>query len=90
VLYRQMLLPELEHTYHDLISAAEDADLLIAGELVYAAPLVAEKSRVAVGIPYPVPVLIFLLHRSFIDRKPARSLSSSQGGPCGLQRPPSV
>ncbi|HEY1758361.1 MAG TPA: glycosyltransferase [Bryobacteraceae bacterium] len=43
VLYRQMLLPKLEHTYHDLISASEDADLLIAGELVYAAPLVAEK-----------------------------------------------
>jgi rhamnosyltransferase subunit B len=48
VLYRQMLLPELEHTYHDLILAAEDADLLIAGELVYAAPLVAEKS----GLPW--------------------------------------
>jgi UDP:flavonoid glycosyltransferase YjiC (YdhE family) len=38
-----MLLPELEYTYHDLVSAAENADLLIAGELVYAAPLVAEK-----------------------------------------------
>jgi UDP:flavonoid glycosyltransferase YjiC (YdhE family) len=45
VLYRQMLLPELEHTYHDLMSATEDADLMIAGELVYAAPLAAEKSR---------------------------------------------
>lgn len=48
VLYRQMVLPELEHTYRDLISATEDADLLIAGELVYAAPLVAEKS----GLPW--------------------------------------
>ena len=43
VLYREMLLPELKHTYLDLVSVAEDADLLIAGELVYAAPLVAEK-----------------------------------------------
>lgn len=43
VLYREMLLPELKHTYLDLVSVAEDADLLIAGEVVYAAPLVAEK-----------------------------------------------
>ena len=48
VLYRQMLLPELKDTYHDLVSAAEKADLLIAGELVYAAPLVAEKT----GLPW--------------------------------------
>jgi len=48
VLYRQMLLPELKDTYHDLVSAAEKADLLIAGELVYAAPLVAEKR----GLPW--------------------------------------
>jgi UDP:flavonoid glycosyltransferase YjiC (YdhE family) len=48
VLYRQMLLPELKYTYHDLVSAAENADLLIAGELVYAAPLVVEKR----GLPW--------------------------------------
>ena len=45
VLYRKMLLPELKGTYTDLLSVAGDADLLIAGELVYAAPLVAEKLR---------------------------------------------
>ena len=43
VLYRQMLLPELRGTYEDLLSVAKNADLMIAGELVYAAPLVAEK-----------------------------------------------
>jgi hypothetical protein len=43
VLYREMLLPELKHMYFDLVSVAEDADLLFAGELVYAAPLAAEK-----------------------------------------------
>lgn len=43
VLYREMLLPELKDTYRDLLAVAERADLLIAGELVYAAPLVAEK-----------------------------------------------
>ena len=43
VLYRKMLLPELRGTYTDLLSAARSADILIAGEIVYAAPLVAEK-----------------------------------------------
>lgn len=38
-----MLLPELRGTYQDLLGVAKDSDLLIAGELVYAAPLVAEK-----------------------------------------------
>jgi UDP:flavonoid glycosyltransferase YjiC (YdhE family) len=43
VLYRKMLLPELRNTYEDLLSVARGADLLVAGELVYASPLVAEK-----------------------------------------------
>ena len=43
VLYRKMLLPELRCTYEDLLSVAIGADLMVAGELVYAAPLVAEK-----------------------------------------------
>lgn len=43
VLYRKLLLPELKSTYEDLLSVARHADLMIAGELVYASPLVAEK-----------------------------------------------
>jgi len=43
ILYRKLVLPELRATYDDLISVAAGADLMIAGELVYAAPLVAEK-----------------------------------------------
>jgi rhamnosyltransferase subunit B len=45
VLLRQLILPALPDTYEDLVTAAEDADLLIAGEIVLAAPLVAEKLR---------------------------------------------
>lgn len=45
VLYRKIILPELRGTYEDLRQIAEKADLLIASELVYAAPLVAEKLR---------------------------------------------
>jgi UDP:flavonoid glycosyltransferase YjiC (YdhE family) len=42
-LYRNWLLPTLEDTYHDLLVAASESDLVIAGELNLAAPLVAEK-----------------------------------------------
>ena len=43
ILYRKLILPHLSDTYEDLLAAASKADLLIAGELVYAAPLVSEK-----------------------------------------------
>ena len=43
VLFRRLILPHLRATYDDLAAAAAGADLIIAGELVYAAPLVAEK-----------------------------------------------
>jgi rhamnosyltransferase subunit B len=45
VLLRKLILPELKDTYEDLLSAATGADLMIAGELVFAAPLVAEKLK---------------------------------------------
>ena len=45
ILYRKLILPELRGTYDDLLSVAASADLMIAGELVYAAPLVAEKLK---------------------------------------------
>jgi rhamnosyltransferase subunit B len=63
VLYREMLLPPLEETYRDLMSATEDADLIIAGELVYAAPLVAEKS----GLPWVSLILSPFSFFSSID-----------------------
>ena len=43
VLFRKLLLPHLREIYGDLLRAATGADLMIAGELVFAAPLVAEK-----------------------------------------------
>lgn len=46
VLYRKIVLPELEDTYRDLLDAARGADLMLTGEIVYAAPLVAEKLKV--------------------------------------------
>lgn len=43
ILIRKLILPHIEGTYTDLLAAARDCDLMIAGELVFAAPLVAEK-----------------------------------------------
>jgi UDP:flavonoid glycosyltransferase YjiC (YdhE family) len=53
VLYRKLILPHLRDTYEDLLPACREADLMIAGELVYAAPLVAEK----VGLPWISSIL---------------------------------
>jgi UDP:flavonoid glycosyltransferase YjiC (YdhE family) len=43
ILFRRFLLPHLPDTFDDLLEAATGADFMVAGELNYAAPLVAEK-----------------------------------------------
>jgi rhamnosyltransferase subunit B len=47
-LIRDLVLSALKETYKDLEAVAGGADLIIAGEIVFAAPLVAEK----LGIPW--------------------------------------
>ena len=42
-LIREVILPHLRDMYDDLAAIAQHADMLIAGEVVFAAPLVAEK-----------------------------------------------
>ncbi|MGA2850462.1 MAG: glycosyltransferase [Terracidiphilus sp.] len=58
-LFRNWLLPNLKDTYHDLLASASESDLMIAGELNLAAPLVAEKLglRWASAILSPVSFL---------------------------------
>jgi len=46
VLIRKLVLPQLEDTYADLMKAAQECDFMLAGELLYAAPLVAEKLKI--------------------------------------------
>jgi rhamnosyltransferase subunit B len=46
VLITKLVLPHLEETYADLLKAAREYDFMLAGELLYAAPLVAEKLRI--------------------------------------------
>ena len=45
ILIRGFILPHLDGTYQDLLQAAKSADLMVAGELNYAVPLVAEKLK---------------------------------------------
>ncbi|MDB6054125.1 MAG: putative rhamnosyl transferase [Verrucomicrobiales bacterium] len=49
VFLRKVLFPELRNTYDDLLRAATDGkryDLMVTGEGIYAAPLVAEKTKI--------------------------------------------
>jgi rhamnosyltransferase subunit B len=83
-LLRTMVLPYIAEMYADLSEAAQGADLMICGELVLAAPLVAEKqgrpwagailapfSFFSVYDPPPVPLLPAVLTRAppFIQRQ---------------------
>jgi rhamnosyltransferase subunit B len=43
VLLRELVFPHLPVMYEDLLAAAREADLMIVGEILFAAPLVAEK-----------------------------------------------
>ena len=43
ILFRKLILPHLDETYLDLVTAASECDFMLSGELVFAAPLVAEK-----------------------------------------------
>ncbi|HEX5234927.1 MAG TPA: nucleotide disphospho-sugar-binding domain-containing protein [Silvibacterium sp.] len=43
ILFRKIVLPHLRETYDDLLSAATQADFMLAGEIIFPAPLIAEK-----------------------------------------------
>jgi len=53
VLFRKLVLPHLPGMYEDLAAAADVADLMIVGELVFAAPLLSEKT----GLPWISAIL---------------------------------
>jgi rhamnosyltransferase subunit B len=56
---RSWLLPNLNDTYTDLLDSAKDADFIIAGDIVYAAPLVAEKLGIRWASLALAPVAFF-------------------------------
>lgn len=62
ILFRKLILPHLKDTYDDLLAACADAELLIAGELVYAAPLVAEKTGIRWVSSILSPMTFFSAH----------------------------
>ena len=52
-LLREELFPRVRETYEDLVEAARGADVLVVGELLYVAPLVAAK----LGLPWANVIL---------------------------------
>ncbi len=61
-LIRTVLLPHLRDMYEDLATAARDADFLISGEVVMAAPLVAEKRQMPWAAAILAPFSFFSMH----------------------------
>ncbi len=62
ILFRRIILPHLRNTYDDLLAEVRGSDLLLAGELVFAAPLVAEKLRLTWGSLILSPCSFFSAH----------------------------
>jgi rhamnosyltransferase subunit B len=56
---RKWLLPNLCDTYTDLLDSAKDVDFIVAGDIVYAAPLVAEKLKIPWASLALAPVAFF-------------------------------
>jgi rhamnosyltransferase subunit B len=53
ILFRELVVPHVEASYHDLLAVCRESDLLVAGEIVFAAPLVAQK----LGLPWASLIL---------------------------------
>lgn len=58
VILREVLLPELRHTYEDLLAAVDGADLLVSSDMIFAAPIIAQKTGIS-WISYVVAPLGF-------------------------------
>ena len=62
VLIRDLVLPHLRDMYEDLLEASSGADYLVCGELVMAAPLVAEKRNLRRAAAILAPFSFFSAH----------------------------
>ncbi len=62
ILLRKLVLPHLRDTYADLLAAADGMDMMIAGEMVYPAPLVAEKLRLTWASVILSPCTLFSVY----------------------------
>jgi rhamnosyltransferase subunit B len=58
-LMSHLIFPEAHNTYEDLLEAAKGADFLIAGELVYVAPMVGQKLNIPWGNSLLSPISLF-------------------------------
>lgn len=58
-LIRDILMPALKDSFDDLYAAARGADFMLAGEIVYAAPVVAEKAKLTWATYLTAPLSFF-------------------------------
>ena len=82
---REILFPAIRQSYRELLAAVEakgGADLMLAGELVYQAPIVAEVT----GIPWASHVLAPLSFFSRYDAPGAAALSHVGTAAAGVAR----
>ncbi len=86
ILIRQMVLPHLRETYEDTLEAATGADLMVAGEMNYAAPLVAEKLKLRWASATLSPASFCLSPRPFRPGQCALADPCAQGGLASLSR----
>lgn len=71
ILFRELILPYVNDTYDDLLHAAANTDLMIAGELNFAAPLVSEKLKLPWASAILSPCSFFSAHDpSFLVNAP--------------------
>ena len=80
-LLREIIIPSVPEMYDDLTEAVEGSDLLITGEIVYAARSVVDKT----GIKWVSTTLVH--HIAFLDLRPARSAPIPVAGEHSLARP---
>jgi UDP:flavonoid glycosyltransferase YjiC (YdhE family) len=73
-LLRTLLLPHIGDMYEDMSRATEGADFLISGEVVLAAPLIAEKR----GLPWAAAILAPFSFFSIYDPPPFPFLPGAQ------------
>jgi UDP:flavonoid glycosyltransferase YjiC (YdhE family) len=84
-LVREMFMPHLRDMFDDLAAVARDADFMVAGEVVYAAPLVAQKFARRWAAAILAPMSFFSAHDPAV-LAPIPATRHLRGAPTWLHR----
>ncbi|MDB5806737.1 MAG: UDP-glucose:sterol glucosyltransferase [Betaproteobacteria bacterium] len=84
-LVRKMFMPHLREMFDDLAAAAAQADFMVAGEVVFAAPLVAEKFSRRWAAAILAPMSFFSIHDPWV-MSPLPATRHLHGAPAWVHR----